>query len=249
MGVPGVLTSPRLSESTHRLADLPEQQAQAPLIIEDDTVEYFPCLDIAESIPCIDIADSEDEGSLTLFPEAHSAKAKKDIVHQDETLYRLNPKADLVQEIKAERIADAVKDPIWSESHRTVLEQPNPPPADRLLEVSPSNLPIPVSNRIPVSPAHDGHKTSLWFSRGRGSAKRNARTLARTHAYRERLYGRTKRVFRDFRQCSVQEPSPSSSPRYTSTEPFNTIEGPPLPAPLGHSSGITSLNNECIQQK
>ena len=59
--------SPSLSKSTHRLADSPEQQAQAPLIIEDDTVEYSPCLDIAESIPCIDIADSEDEGSSHLI--------------------------------------------------------------------------------------------------------------------------------------------------------------------------------------
>ena len=101
--------SPSLGISTHSLANLPEQQFQAPPITEDDTVEYFPCLDIAESIPCIDIVDSEDEGSLTLFPEAHSAKAKKDIVHQDETLYRLSPKkAELVQEIKTERIADSV---------------------------------------------------------------------------------------------------------------------------------------------
>ena len=123
-----------------------EQPAQDPQISEDEIDEFFPCIDIAES---------EDEGSLTLFPEAHSAKAKKDIVHQDETLYRLSPKkAGLVQEIKAERIADSVEDPIRSDSHKTVQELPNPPPADRLLEISLSNLPIPVSNRIPVSPVY-----------------------------------------------------------------------------------------------
>ena len=165
--------SPSLSFSTHSLANLPEQQFQAPPITEDDTVEYFPCLDIAESIPCIDIADSEDEDSLTLPPEAH----------QDEALYRLNHKksemARLVHEIKTERISNTAKDPTRSENHKTELGRPNPPPADRSLEVSLSNLPIPVSNRIPVSLAHDGHKASLQLGRGRGSSRRDARTLTR----------------------------------------------------------------------
>ena len=178
------------------MADLPGHQSQAPPIIEDVTVEYFPCLDIRESIPCIDIADSEDEDSLTLPPEAH----------QNEALYRLDQKkselAKLVHEIKSERITNAAKDPTRSESHKTELGRPNPPPADRSLEVSLGNLPIPVSNRIPVSLAHDEHKATLRLGRGRGSSRRDARTIARSHAYRERLYGKTNRIFRDFRPVS-----------------------------------------------
>ena len=121
-------------------------------------------------------------------------------------------------------------------------------------------------NRISANPVNDRDTASYWFAMGKDSAnqdlstpspEKKAKLSERLQAYAARKHQERKlkeaqvsrikeaqtnaRIAQGPRQRAVHAPPPIWGPRFpldASSESLNTNEGPPLPAPLGHPSGI-----------
>ena len=165
----------------HNFAEWASQPApeltQDPLFSEDETDEYFLCSDTMESVPCINISDPEDQGPLTLIPKAFSAKAKEGIVHQDKILYPHSAMKPIsVQKFKTKGTVSSVKEPRRPDSQKKIQGVQHPPIANDSVTVSPSDLAIPVSNRIATVSAEDKETSSYWFAKGKEAAKQDHTT-------------------------------------------------------------------------